>query len=231
MERLSIFDIYKIGVGPSSSHTLGPWKAANRFAKSLQGQQLQSVKIQLFGSLAKTGVGHGTDIAVMLGLEGHDPERIPTEKIGEYIERIKKRCQLEVNAQAIPFDPGRDIIFQNYSLPFHPNTLKFEVRTIEGQSLEKTFYSIGGGFILEEGESEAEQQSITLPYPIDQGKELCWPIRTRKAARFRKLFFKMNSVLIPRSGSNNASRIFGRLCWSVCTKVVIPRAFYRVAYK
>jgi len=88
MEKLSIFDIYKIGVGPSSSHTLGPWKAATRFTKTIAPLKFDKVTIELYGSLSKTGRGHGTDIAVQLGLEGFNPKTIPTEEIGFYIQKI-----------------------------------------------------------------------------------------------------------------------------------------------
>jgi L-serine dehydratase len=172
MERLSIFDIYKIGVGPSSSHTLGPWKAGRQFAKRLQNEVVVGVEVHLFGSLSKTGIGHGTDIAVMLGLEDFDPERIDTNRIDEYIQQIKTYQKIRIGNQEVPFSPTKDIYFQQYSLPFHPNALTFRARTANDQEIEETYYSVGGGFIQKEGGMDASAHDIHLPYPIDRGAEL-----------------------------------------------------------
>ena len=101
MQRISIFDIFKIGVGPSSSHTLGPWKAALAFLELIPDvMEVATVKVQLYGSLSKTGVGHGTDIAVMLGLEGFDPETIETADIPFHIGRIKSEQVIQLGGAA-----------------------------------------------------------------------------------------------------------------------------------
>ncbi|MEM1218219.1 MAG: serine dehydratase beta chain, partial [Bacteroidota bacterium] len=120
MECLSIFDIFKIGVGPSSSHTLGPWKAANQFALQLQNLPLNGLEVQLFGSLSKTGIGHGTDIAVMMGLMGHDPETVATHLIPVFMDEIQLSSKLQVDGKRVAFSPNRDIVFQAHSLPVHP---------------------------------------------------------------------------------------------------------------
>src|SRR5436305_12553996 len=128
-EPISVFDIFKIGVGPSSSHTLGPWRAAQAFIRSLEQKgilkDLRHIHVLLFGSLAKTGKGHGTDIAVQLGLAGYDPVAIDTSIIPSVMEEIQKNKTL---APGLPicFDPAGDIEFLfNESLPYHPNALSF----------------------------------------------------------------------------------------------------------
>src|SRR6218665_2373990 len=130
-ETISVFDIFKIGVGPSSSHTLGPWRAALRFIDGLkENKQLENVtKVQtlLYGSLAKTGVGHGTDIAVILGLRGEDPVTFDVNAIDSTIQDISHKGEiLFANEIKIPFQPKQDVIFMmDESLPFHPNALTF----------------------------------------------------------------------------------------------------------
>ncbi len=172
MERLSIFDIYKVGVGPSSSHTLGPWKAAKQFASDIADQTVDKIEIHLYGSLSKTGVGHATDLAVQLGLEGHQPETIATSKIKDYIERIKSEAYIQVNGKSILFIPSEHIIFHPHALEQHPNTLTFKAYTMGKLLLESTYYSVGGGFIVKEGEDDSQAKNIVLPYPIDKGEEL-----------------------------------------------------------
>ncbi len=173
MEQISVFDIFKISVGPSSSHTMGPWVAANTFIKKIKGNKITSLKVQLFGSLAKTGKGHGTDIAVMLGLSGHNIETIDVEKINYYISEIKTAKQLMINEQVISFDPETDIEFIYKNLPQHPNALTFTAMSYLEKIVESTFYSIGGGFILEEGVAISEKRSGgKLPYPIENASEL-----------------------------------------------------------
>jgi L-serine dehydratase len=172
MERLSIFDIYKIGVGPSSSHTLGPWRAAMQFAEELKGREIDSIEIHLYGSLSKTGKGHATDLAVQLGLEGFDPKTIATEKIDSYIQRIRSEQTIRINQQAIGFQPQRDIYFRKYFVPDHPNTLTFKA-FLQGQLQHETRYcSVGGGFIQKAGESDEDLRNVNLPYPIDKGSDL-----------------------------------------------------------
>ncbi len=172
MERLSIFDIFKIGVGPSSSHTLGPWKAARQFALDIQHLEFDRVEVHLYGSLSKTGKGHATDVAVQLGLEGFDPETIATERIDEYIERIKTSQTILIHQKAVAFHPSSHIFFHNYALPNHPNTLIFKASYKDGLVRNDTYYSVGGGFIQKEGISESVENHVVLPYPIDKGSEL-----------------------------------------------------------
>lgn len=172
MERISIFDIYKIGVGPSSSHTLAPWRAALAFAQKLKTINFDKIEIHLFGSLSKTGVGHGTDLAVQLGLEGFDPVTIPTQEIGFYIQKIASHKQIKINEHPIHFEPKRDIVFHKTTLPAHPNTLIFKAYMADSLILETTYYSLGGGFIEEKGVEIVDNREMVLPFPIDKGQDL-----------------------------------------------------------
>lgn len=178
MEPISVFDMLKIGVGPSSSHTLGPWRAAERFVQELQIenyiQKTDYVEVHLYGSLALTGKGHGTDVAVLLGLNGEDPVTINPLEVKHIPQRIQNEQQLQLGKQkVIPFDPEQNIHF-HYSefLPYHSNGLIFKAFTDSNTLLhESTFYSIGGGFVVKEGET-ASQKTVQLPHPIEYGEDL-----------------------------------------------------------
>ncbi|GAA4333679.1 L-serine ammonia-lyase [Flaviaesturariibacter amylovorans] len=176
-EAISVFDIFKIGIGPSSSHTLGPWRAAQRFTTLLEQRgQLAGVvalKVLLYGSLAKTGKGHGTDVAVLLGLAGDDPVTFAVEELDNKIRRIgaEKRMDL-AGSYVLAFDPVVDVEFlMSESLPFHPNALSFLATFANGEAVSETYYSIGGGFVVQEGETQAAG-SVTLPFPINDAEDL-----------------------------------------------------------
>ena len=184
-EAISIFDMFKIGIGPSSSHTLGPWKAALLFLQSLEhGKRLkkvQSIKVLLYGSLAKTGIGHGTAIAIQLGLCGEDPVTFDVTEIDKSIFQIKQKQQLIIAGICpVNFNPDDDIEFLfTESLPFHPNALTFLVQLQNGDSFAETYYSIGGGFVVKEGETSLGNNSVVLPFPINTAKELLhWCMKT-----------------------------------------------------
>lgn len=184
-EAISVFDMFKIGVGPSSSHTLGPWKAALRFLDTLRSRQaigqVASVTVLLYGSLAKTGKGHGTDIAVLLGLGSEDPVTIDVNSITSKINTISQQKQLHLaGEQYIPFDPATQVQFlYNETLPFHPNGLSFLVALDNGESWSETFYSIGGGFVVKEGEGASAADNVQLAFPVDSGDELLhWCMKT-----------------------------------------------------
>lgn len=178
-EQISVFDIFKIGVGPSSSHTLGPWRAALQFLDELNDKQLmpqiKTVQAHLFGSLAKTGRGHGTDIAVMLGLQGEDPVTVDVNSINGMIESIRNKQQININQnKTVHFNPEADIVFHfDRNLPYHPNALTFKIELNNGDVFTETYYSIGGGFVEKEGElKQNDATSIKLKYPIDKADEL-----------------------------------------------------------
>ena len=138
MKRLSIFDIFKIGVGPSSSHTLGPWKAALDFTADLKGKDYDEVEVHLYGSLSKTGKGHATDTAVQLGLAGYDPTIVPTENISDYLFKIRADEQICINQKVISFAPTKHIFFNKISKKAHPNTVIFKAFKSKIQILKAT---------------------------------------------------------------------------------------------
>ena len=175
MEQISAFDIFKIGVGPSSSHTMGPWVAALMFLEQTRGNKIIDIRVKLYGSLAKTGRGHGTDIAVMLGLMGYDPKSIKTKKINKYINSVDKNCLLEINrTYSVPFIPQENIEFIYKNLPGHPNALTFIAHLEDGERVEETYYSVGGGFVQREGNnvSGTEDHSAIFPYPVRSEDDL-----------------------------------------------------------
>jgi L-serine dehydratase len=182
-EAISVFDMFKIGVGPSSSHTLGPWRAAQAFTKALEDkgmlEQVKAIEVLLYGSLAKTGIGHGTDIAVQLGLSGDDPVTFNVNSIDAKIADIKAMNKLLLAGRhEIDFVPGDDIEFLfTETLPYHPNALTFLVTLINEETFAETYYSIGGGFVVQEPKQEAvvtgsAQDSITLPFPVNTAGDL-----------------------------------------------------------
>ncbi len=177
-EALSVFDIFKIGVGPSSSHTLGPWRAAMRFVEGLRqrGQlaRVAEVEVLLYGSLAKTGKGHGTDVAVILGLCDEDPVTFPVDDIYPKLARIEAAQELRLGQeQTVGFSAGRNVIFlMEESLPFHPNALTFLCRLEDGTELAETFYSVGGGFVVKEGEVKSDGEGPALAFPIETASDL-----------------------------------------------------------
>ncbi|HEY1030963.1 MAG TPA: L-serine ammonia-lyase [Flavipsychrobacter sp.] len=176
-ENISVFDIFKIGVGPSSSHTLGPWRAAERFVNTIRQkgiEHVKSVQVLLYGSLAKTGKGHGTDVAVILGLNGEDPVIFDVNQIGPRIMEIgaTKKMMLGLEKE-IDFDPAADVVFlMNESLPQHPNAVTFLCSFDNGDEIAETYYSIGGGFVIKEGETGGGANEVELPFPIDNAKDL-----------------------------------------------------------
>ena len=180
MECISTFDMLKIGIGPSSSHTLGPWRAAERWIKELKEDdffnQVVSIKVHIYGSLSLTGKGHATDLAIMLGLTGADPEYIPIEDISGIVEEIKSTGILSFNSEKeIPFDAKQDIVFEKQFLPFHANGMLFVATLRSGEKIEETYYSIGGGFVVKEERENAKQNLKvfkTFPFPIVKGTEL-----------------------------------------------------------
>ena len=177
---ISIFDIFKIGIGPSSSHTVGPMKAAAAFAAGLDAQAVRIV-IDIYGSLALTGYGHGTFDALMLGLEGSLPHDIPLAGIPERLERIRTQHILRLNGQEIRFIPDRDLnILGNQVLPKHPNSLRFTAYASDGTVLnEQVYYSVGGGFVVTEEDFDRQAETEkAVPYPFGR----------RRLCRYRRRF-------------------------------------------
>lgn len=178
-ECISVFDMLKIGVGPSSSHTLGPWRGAERFLNELREENIFDkvvrIKVDLYGSLSLTGKGHATDLAVMLGLSGADPEYIPVESISAIIDEINLNYKIALGGEKeIPFNIAEDIIFNREFLPFHANGFIFTAYTHEGE-YESAMYSIGGGFVVKEERTLAKEKEIikcAFPFPTDKADDL-----------------------------------------------------------
>ncbi|MEM9290390.1 MAG: L-serine ammonia-lyase [Acidobacteriota bacterium] len=190
---ISIFDLFKIGVGPSSSHTVGPMKAARKFVERLETQgQLPSVnrvEVSLYGSLALTGKGHGTDRAVLLGLEGSTPETLDPDSVEPRLSSIRQQGQIRLlGTREIPLQEARDLLFlRRERLPFHTNGMVFKAfangesraadgETLEGEPLEeRVYYSVGGGFVVNQDEAAGDvliPDTTPLPYPFRSGQEL-----------------------------------------------------------
>lgn len=177
-EPISVFDIFKIGIGPSSSHTLGPWRAAQRFIQSLKEKNclhdVTEVEVLLYGSLAKTGHGHGTDVAVQLGLSGDDPVSFDVGNLSAKLNDIASMNRILLGGlHEINFDPKEDIDFLiTESLPFHPNALTFLARFNNGNDIAETYYSVGGGFVIKEGENNSGKKNVQLGFPIESADDL-----------------------------------------------------------
>jgi L-serine dehydratase len=179
-ECISVFDMLKIGVGPSSSHTLGPWRAAERFLQELTDlyllEKTTRVKVDLYGSLSLTGTGHATDLAIMLGLSGQDPEYIPVENIASIIKNIEETKEINLaDKKTIPFYFLQDIVFNKNFLPFHANGLKFTAFLDQEKEYISTFYSIGGGFVVKEERINAKKKieiKCAFPFQISLAEEL-----------------------------------------------------------
>lgn len=183
-EAISVFDIFKIGIGPSSSHTMGPWKAVglclDSFLSTHNISDIREITVDLFGSLAKTGKGHGTDKAIQLALLGHQPETIDPNKIEEYLKVVRESKQILVlGKHPIPFDPSDHIRYHfTKQLPYHANAITISIMVENGEPFSQTWYSIGGGFVVREGE-QGQVAPVKLPYPINSGSDLLkWTAET-----------------------------------------------------
>lgn len=179
---ISVFDLFKIGIGPSSSHTVGPMKAALTFARAFEESgtltQCARVKVELFGSLGATGEGHGSPKAILLGLEGETPEHVDVESISNRVNSIRESSKLNLlGKHSIEFDYKDDLILhRRKSLPFHPNGMQFTAFSADNAVLfKKIYFSVGGGFIVDESATSDNiliEDPIKLPYPFSSGKQL-----------------------------------------------------------
>jgi L-serine dehydratase len=179
---ISVFDLFTIGIGPSSSHTVGPMRAARRFVQRLDDEGTlpitARVKVDLYGSLAMTGKGHGTDRAILMGLEGESPEEVDPGYMPRRIEEIRGSGRLRLlGRHEVPFEEKGDLLFNRKELlPLHSNGMRFTAFDAEGQAVEeRVYYSIGGGFVVNEGalgESRVVEDPTPVPYPFRSGEEL-----------------------------------------------------------
>ncbi|MGE3920678.1 MAG: L-serine ammonia-lyase [Gammaproteobacteria bacterium] len=176
---ISIFDLFSVGIGPSSSHTVGPMRAANEFLNSLkekkQLEKVKRIKVDLYGSLALTGKGHGTDKAVLNGLEAKDPETIDPDLVGPRAKDIISEQKILLAGEfCIPFHESEDLILhQKEFLPLHSNGMRFSAyNDSEKLLLTQIYYSIGGGFIVTEEEYGQAKNDVKIPYPFETAEEL-----------------------------------------------------------
>lgn len=180
---LSVFELFKVGIGPSSSHTVGPMRAAKDFVAKLDERGLLAdckvIEVNLYGSLGLTGKGHGSGKAVILGLLGHQPDSIDSSRITEYIQQVDKDQQIALNGtQLIPFPPVGAINFiRDESLPKHPNGMRITATLSSGDSISDEYYSIGGGFIVtadqyDPTELNIEDSANISPFSFESASEL-----------------------------------------------------------
>jgi L-serine dehydratase len=171
---ISTFDLFSIGIGPSSSHTVGPMRAAWRFADSLRSLPVSRVLIELYGSLALTGKGHGTDTAILSGLEGQLPESVDPGRLLPRMQEIIRQKKLTLNNREIFFDSEKDFLFhQKELLPKHTNGLRFTAWNAHQQEIAvQIYYSVGGGFIVTDEEFGCPKNDIEVPCPFDTAEEL-----------------------------------------------------------
>jgi len=174
-EALSVFDMLKIGVGPSSSHTLGQWRTVQRWLGEIADllPEVARVRVHLYGSLALTGRGHCTDQAVMLALLGHDPVTVDVERIAEYVADLRLAKCLDLGGRTVPFDPEADLVFHAAErLPGHANGMTCVAHLVGGEERPSTYYSVGGGFVVAEGEARAQAAGVRLPHPAQVPAEM-----------------------------------------------------------
>ena len=193
---ISVFDIFTIGIGPSSSHTVGPMRAARRFAERASGTRpgegeggvaasIGRIAVELYGSLGHTGRAHGTDAAVMLGLEGETPEGVDPDTVPARLNRIRSGLTIALHGNGpVHFDPDRDLVFnRRETLPFHSNGMRFQAFDPTGGEIEaRTYYSVGGGFVVTDGDAALDRLDVdatALAFPFRSGDELLEIGRTR----------------------------------------------------
>ncbi len=177
---ISVFDLFKIGVGPSSSHTVGPMRAAYDFVGELKERDLLTrvarVEVELFGSLSATGIGHGTDHAVIMGLMGERPDRIDPDIIAPSIEELQEAQALRLDGRhSVPFIWARDMQLLEESLPHHPNAMRLIAHGHSEELHRNTYYSVGGGFVIDEAQAAAgslDADTTQLPYDFNSAEEL-----------------------------------------------------------
>ncbi|WP_449432920.1 L-serine ammonia-lyase [Pseudomonas putida] len=177
---ISVFDLFKIGIGPSSSHTVGPMRAAATFAQALRERgllaQVSRVEVRLYGSLSATGIGHATDRACLLGLMGQWPDRIDPASIDPRIDQLmQEQCLMLDGSHPLEYHYSRDMLLLDESLAYHPNAMTLEAWAGQDSLLTQTYYSVGGGFIVSQGEIDAPQSeanAVKLPYEFSSGAEL-----------------------------------------------------------
>ena len=233
---ISVFELFKIGIGPSSSHTVGPMRAALRFASRLKEQDLLgetvSVKAELYGSLGATGKGHGSDKAVLLGLQGEAPDQVDTTTVEAKLAQIRasKRLLL-LGEKEIVFDESEHLLmYRRNSLPFHPNGMRFTAFDDKGRELlNKVYYSVGGGFVVNEeaaGKDRIVADTTALPYPFKSGDDLMRMCAEHKLS-FSQIMLENEKVWRPeeetRAGLLNIWKVMQECVYTGChTEGILP---------
>ena len=214
---ISVLELFTIGIGPSSSHTVGPMRAARRFAAGLRedGRLGDTVRVraELFGSLGATGHGHGSDKAVLLGLAGEDPESVDTKLVEPRVAEIRAAGRLLLaGVHEVAFDTDRDLVMhRRRALPFHPNGMIFTAYDVDGAELvARTYYSVGGGFVVDESAAGADRikpDDTPVAYPFRTGVELLTLARDDETAPLRglQILDERSHPPLRRSGCRRAS--------------------------
>ena len=198
---ISVLDLFKIGIGPSSSHTVGPMRAAHDFAATLAQQGLlervRRIEVKLYGSLSATGVGHGTDRAVIAGLMGARPDEVDPDFLVDAVDRVRLDGELKLaGTHTLAFDWARDMRLLPVSLPYHPNAMRLIAHGDAGVVFENTYYSVGGGFVVDEAQAQAgtsAEAELVLPYPFDTAAQLLEQCR-RHGLRISELMLANESA-------------------------------------
>lgn len=216
----SFFDLFSIGIGPSSSHTVGPMRAAKLFSErmlKLHQSQSDRILIQLHGSLALTGEGHGTPKALILGLQGYTPEDVPVHQIPSIIEEVKSKGSIRLcfGANSIPFSIQKDIVFEPTKLlPLHSNGMRFMAFDRRAEMLAcHHSYSIGGGFLRHENESE--DVTMTVPYSFESAKDLLERCRKHELSIAEVVWRNECSLRSPRKVQEKLAKIWDIMCMSI----------------
>jgi L-serine dehydratase len=221
--RTSLFDLFKVGIGPSSSHTMGPMRAARAFAERLAAagllEETAEVTAELYGSLALTGIGHGTDRAVLLGLDGARPEEVDPEAAAARVAEIRRDRSLALlGLHPIPFEEARRLLFhKDLVLPGHPNGMRFTALRADGSTAaHEVYFSIGGGFIQREGEApQNEAPRPAVPYPFSSAAELLASAEREDLAVWQ-LILENESALHGR----DAVRAYIRKIWAAMDRAI-----------
>src|SRR3546814_926043 len=203
---VSTFDLYKIGIGPSSSHTVGPMRAAARFVEhwldeSGRLQEVTRIRAEVFGSLALTGRGHGTDKAVLMGLEGQLPNLIDPDIISAALERIRGEKRVLLGGRhAVAFDEKRDMVMnKRQKLPYHTNGMRFTAFDADDAVVAtRDYYSVGGGFVVNQDEAAEDRivaDTTPVPYPFNSGNELLSQARDNGLTRSEEHTSELQSLM------------------------------------
>ncbi len=204
---ISVLDLFKIGIGPSSSHTVGPMRAAHDFAAALAGQGLlgsvQRIEVKLYGSLSATGIGHGTDRAAIAGLMGARPDEVDPDFVIEAVDLVRLDEALPLaGTHSVPFVWNRDMRLLPVSLPYHPNAMRLIAHGEAGVVYENTYYSIGGGFVVDEAQVQSglsAEAELALPHPFDSGAALLAQCR-RHGLSISELMLANEDCMAQRGG-------------------------------